>query len=211
MFVKVCGITQLDDALIAAEVGADLLGFVFYPASPRYIAPTRAGAIARAVKARAPAVRCVGVFVQPEAGFAERVLAEADLDAAQLHGCAPTDLIPFAGRAYLAVKSWQWGEAPLPVAADLPELLLDAAHPQLWGGTGQRADAALAASLARRFRLMLAGGLTPDNVAEAIHAARPWGVDVASGVERAPGCKDADKVVRFVRAAKAAFASLREP
>ncbi|MFN3705837.1 MAG: phosphoribosylanthranilate isomerase [Thermoflexales bacterium] len=210
MIVKVCGITNLEDALAAAECGADLLGFIFYPPSPRYVDPERAAAIAQVVKSRIPHVRCVGVFVQPDPALVRQVLTEAAMDAAQLHGCAPAMLSSFAGRAYLAVKSWEWGNALLPVDADLPELLLDAPHPQLWGGTGQRADTRLAASLARRFRLMLAGGLNAQNVAEAIRLTRPWGVDAASGVEVAPGRKDARQVAHFVRAAKAAFAALRD-
>ncbi len=204
MQVKICGITNLEDALLAAEAGADFLGFIFYPPSPRAVTPAVAAEIVAAVRQAAPQVRCVGVFVQPSVTMVQRLLDEVGLDAAQLHGADANIVRALGGRAYLAVKTWDetaQAAATLP-NADLPQVLLDAAHPSLWGGTGLRADEHLARALARTWRLLLAGGLTPENVAAVVQRVRPWGVDVASGVESAPGRKDAARVRAFVRAAK---------
>ena len=213
MRVKICGLTNLDDALLALEAGADLLGFVLYPKSPRGVSLGVVAEIAQALRSapafqqRQPAL--VGVFVNEPPAAVRRALDEAGLDLAQLSGHEPPDdLRALGGRAYKAIR----GEAEAlpsagapPVHPYCPDFLLDAAHPTLYGGSGQLADLALAARLAARHRLLLAGGLTPDNVAAAIRAVRPWGVDVASGVEAAPGKKDPAKVRAFVQAAKAAL------
>ncbi|MCS7325142.1 MAG: phosphoribosylanthranilate isomerase [Anaerolineae bacterium] len=202
--VKICGITNQEDALIAAEAGADFLGFIFYPPSPRAVTPARAASIVAAVRRAAPHVRCVGVFVQPSPDAVEDVMRQVGLDAAQLHGATLQTVQALGRRAYLAVKAWDdtaQAAAACP-ADDLPQVLLDAAHPTLWGGTGLRADEHLAQALARAFRLLLAGGLTPENVAEVVQRVQPWGVDVASGVELAPGRKDPARVRAFVQAAK---------
>jgi phosphoribosylanthranilate isomerase len=224
-FVKICGITNVDDALCALDAGADLLGFIFYPPSPRSVSVEAATQIVNEVRRRLIAdgrrlvvghpssvVTCVGVFVKEAPAHVLRVLHDAGLDAAQLHGNSEEDLIAMDGRAYLAVKDWRVksGESDLfhaPLSsphAPLPDLLLDANHPTLWGGSGQRADASLAAQIAKQQRLLLAGGLTPDNVADAIRAVKPWGVDVASGTEATPGIKDHAKVRAFVANAKRA-------
>jgi phosphoribosylanthranilate isomerase len=215
MRVKICGLTNLDDALLALEAGADLLGFVLYPKSPRGVSlaavTEMAGALrsAPAFHQRQPAL--VGVFVNEPPAAVRRALDEAGLDLAQLSGHEPPDdLRALGGRAYKAIRSQAEADA-LPAAGappahpSCPDFLLDAAHPTLYGGSGQLADLALAARLAARHRLLLAGGLTPDNVAAAIRAVRPWGVDAASGVEAAPGKKDPAKVRAFVQAAKAAL------
>jgi phosphoribosylanthranilate isomerase len=213
VIVKICGLTHLDDALLALEAGADLLGFVLYPKSPRGVSLGVVAEIAQALR-RAPAFQqrrpaLVGVFVNAPPAEVARALDEAGLDLAQLSGHEPPDdLRALDGRAYKAIR----GEAEaLPSAGAplahpfCPDFLLDAAHPTLYGGSGQLADLALAARLAARHRLLLAGGLTPDNVAAAIRTVRPWGVDAASGVEAAPGKKDPAKVRAFVQAAKAAL------
>lgn len=203
--VKICGLTCVEDALCPAEAGADLLGFIFYPPSPRAVLPEVAVEIATAVRRTYPAVRLVGVFVKPTAEHVRQITDQVGLDAAQVHG-APLQVIQaLAGHAYLSVKAWDEEAeqaATLPDAA-LPQVLLDASHPTLWGGSGQRADELLARQIATRYRLLLAGGLTPENVAEVIARVRPWGVDVASGVESAPGRKDPGRVRLFVRRAKA--------
>jgi phosphoribosylanthranilate isomerase len=213
MRVKICGLTNLDDALLALEAGADLLGFVLYPKSPRGVGLAAVAEIAGALRSapafqqRQPAL--VGVFVNEPPAAVRRALDEAGLDLAQLSGHEPPDdLRALVGRAYKAIR----GEADIlppagapPARPYCPDFLLDAAHPTLYGGSGQLADLALAARLAARHRLLLAGGLTPDNVAAAIRAVRPWGVDAASGVEAAPGKKDPAKVRAFVQAAKAAL------
>ncbi|MBX7213958.1 MAG: phosphoribosylanthranilate isomerase [Thermoflexales bacterium] len=207
--VKICGNTNLEDARIAVDAGASLLGFIFYPKSPRCISVGGAREVSRALRGRAA---LVGVFVNAGEDEVRATLRDAELDLAQLHGDEPVRAVAaFAGGAYKAMRRGDIdGEgadaysAVGPTDAGLPQLLLDADHATLYGGTGQRADEGLAARLARHCRLLLAGGLTPDNVAGAIAAVHPWGVDVASGVEREPGRKDADKVRAFVAAARLA-------
>jgi phosphoribosylanthranilate isomerase len=215
MRVKICGLTNLEDALLALEAGADLLGFVIYPKSPRGVSLAAVAEITQALR-RAPAFHqrrpaLVGVFVNAPPAEVARALDEAGLDLAQLSGHEPPDDLRALGwRAYKAIRSQAEADAlpavdAPPAHPSCPDFLLDAAHPTLYGGSGQLADLALAARLAARHRLLLAGGLTPDNVAAAIRAVRPWGVDVASGVEAAPGKKDPAKVRAFVQAAKAAL------
>lgn len=205
--VKICGNTSLADARQAVDAGADLLGFIFYAKSPRRIAIGDARAISRALRGRAI---LVGVFVNEPVDVVEGALAEAELDLAQLHGEETVEMVAaFSGRAFKAMKRAEVAGSGAdafaacgPVSPHLPQLLLDADHATLYGGTGQRADASLAARLSRHSRLLLAGGLTPENVAEAIAAVRPWGVDVASGVEVEPGKKDHARVKRFIEEAR---------
>lgn len=211
-FVKICGITNIDDALCAVDAGADLLGFIFYPPSPRKVEVDAAREIVATIK-RATHITCVGVFVKETPAHMLRVLDEVGLDAAQLHGNDPADLHAMNGRAYPAVRDWRLENRDSrnpqsqisnlkSLISNLPDLLLDANHPTLWGGSGERADESLAAQIARQQRLLLAGGLTPDNVADAIRAVRPWGVDVASGTEASPGRKDHERVRAFIANAK---------
>jgi len=229
--VKICGLTNLDDALCAVEAGANLLGFILYPKSPRYIPPAQIAPITAALRDLAPEVVTVGVFVNETPQAMTRALDEAGLDLAQLSGDEPLDhLRALQGRAYKAVReaahAAAWLSAgrspddrtqstddraqdpqskiqnPKSKIKSRPDLLLDANHPTLYGGSGMRADESLAAALSRQCRLLLAGGLTPDNVADAIRVAQPWGVDVSSGVEYAPGRKDHAKVRAFIAAAK---------
>jgi len=213
VFVKICGITNLEDALYAADAGADMLGFIFYPPSPRSIGVEDARAIAQVLRARANRPQLVGVFVDESPAHMQQVLDAAQLDAAQLSGNEPVETLRAlherSCRAYKVVRRAEQAEqyADATPAGAAPQLLLEADHPTLYGGTGQRADDALAAQLARRFRILLAGGLTPDNVAAAVSAARPWGVDVASGVEASKGRKDHVKVRAFIDAVRAASAA----
>ena len=201
--VKICGNTRLEDARQAVDAGADLLGFIFYPKSPRKIGVGEARAISRALRGRAI---LVGVFVNEPADAVRATLAEAEIDLAQLHGEESVATVAgFGGQAFKALKRAGAAGASADEYAAVgpgdparPQLLLDADHATLYGGTGQRADEGLAATLARRHRLLLAGGLTPENVAAAIAAVRPWGVDVASGVEAEPGRKDHSRVARFI-------------
>ncbi len=215
MIVKVCGITNLEDALCAVDAGADMLGFIFYPPSPRSIRPEIARKIAGELRNRTIADRpltnthMVGVFVDEAPEIMRRMLDECGLDLAQLSGNeTPETLAAMRGRAFKAVRNAAdaaiFTARPARLDELRPDVLLEADHPTLYGGTGERADDAVAAHLARRHRVLLAGGLTPLNVAQAIRAARPWGVDVASGVELRKGKKDHDKVRAFVRAAKLA-------
>lgn len=211
MRVKVCGITRLEDARAALEAGADFLGFNFYPPSPRYLAPERAAQIIAALPA---AARTVGIFVNAGLATVQNIAALCRLDYIQLHGDEPPEFVQaLSPRAFKALRPRSVAEAevaaavyaPLgPAEADVPLLLVDAYRAGRYGGTGEKGDWALAAGLASRYRLLLAGGLTPENVAEAIRQVRPWGVDVASGVESAPGIKDHDKMRRFIQEAKRA-------
>ncbi len=222
--IKICGLTALDNALACAEAGADLLGFNFYPRSPRYVTPDAAREIVAGLRA-ALGERCpllVGVFVNAPADEIATTLAAAGLDAAQLSGDEPPDTLQaLGGRAFKALRPRDPVEAEAqaalyrahaPRGEGLPALLVDAYHPALYGGTGEPAGADVArAVMARVPRLMLAGGLTPDNVGERVRTIRPWGVDVASGVENGtPGVKDLARVRAFVAAVHAADAAAGE-
>jgi phosphoribosylanthranilate isomerase len=216
MHVKICGLTNLEDALAAAVAGADLLGFIFYEKSPRNVDARTVTAIIRALREASPAtshlsLRTVGVFVNPSLEQVVRTLDYCGLNLAQLHGEeAPELLAALPGRAFKALRPRDAAEAASQAAtfarfgpASGPDLLVDAYHPTLRGGAGQTGDWSLAADLAGQHRLLLAGGLTPDNVADAIAQVRPWGVDVASGVEATPGRKDHGRVRAFIAATRA--------
>ena len=222
--VKICGLTNLDDARVAAEAGADLLGFIFYAKSPRYVPPTTVAAIVRTLRddkvtstssaTKAPnhpitqSPKTVGVFVNASVAEIAAIVDQVGLDFVQLHGNETVDwFAALGGRAYKAVRPADADAAQAQAehfaplgCADGPCLMIDAYDPQAYGGTGKQTDWHVAAALARQYpRLLLAGGLTPANVAAAIDLVQPWGVDVASGVEAEPGRKDHDKVRQFVR------------
>lgn len=210
--VKICGITNMEDARVAVAAGADLLGFILYPKSPRYVTPAQIATIIAAVRAASPAgetgPRFVGVFVNATAEEIHAIMAQTGLDLAQLHGDEPVGMVDeLAPRAYKALRPADAAQAQEDAArfarVGAPNLLVDAYDPAEYGGTGKKADWHVAATLAARYPgLLLAGGLTPENVAAAVAMVQPWGVDVASGVEAAPGRKDHAKVRGFVAAAK---------
>lgn len=227
--VKVCGLTNLPDVQAAVRAGADLVGFIFYPESPRYVTPERVRDVLSAVDRGQANVVTVGVFVNESAQTIAQILDFCGLDLAQLHGeegpamlglvRGPDDQVedrghsPLRGRAYKALRPHCAEEAtalaqryalpsPLRGGEYLPAFLIDAYHPRLRGGTGQTGDWRLAARLAGRYPLLLAGGLTPTNVAQAVRAVRPWGVDVASGVEALPGQKDHAALQAFIAAVR---------
>lgn len=209
MYVKICGLTTLEDARAALDAGADLLGFTFYPPSPRYVTPERCAEIVRALRTDAPraarhAPRLVGLFVNASADDVAGVLDACGLDLAQLHGDEGVDVLQALGyRAYKAFRGNGHDHAAFADAGPgAPAFLVDAAVAGKFGGTGQTGDWDGAAQLARRHHVLLAGGLTADNVAEAVARVQPWGVDVASGVEAAPGKKDHAKVKAFIENAK---------
>ncbi len=203
MLLKVCGITRLTDALHATAHGATALGFVFWPRSPRYVTPARAAEIIAELPST---VTAVGVFVNEPVESIRQIAAATALGAVQLHGDEPP--------AYAEALSWPLvrsatlDDAVMVAAAWPPRttLLLDAADPLRRGGTGAVIDWTRAAAMARSHRVVLAGGLTPLNVAQAIRTVRPYGVDVSSGVEASPGVKDFAKVTRFLANARGAFA-----
>ncbi len=199
--VKICGVTRAEDALLAAELGAELIGFNFWPGSKRYCPPDVAQ---RIIERLPPRVKVVGVFVNPQRAQASEVAKRVGLHLVQLHG----DERPEActGYAVPVVKAVQVRETPTlqslrswPVQA----LLLDAPS-EGFGGSGRTFAWQLAAGVSRELPVWLAGGLTPENVGDAIRAVRPRVVDVASGVEVAPGIKDPDKLARFIAAAREA-------
>jgi phosphoribosylanthranilate isomerase len=201
--VKICGITNVDDALAAVGAGADALGFNFYRKSPRYVTPEEARRIVERVPGR---VLCVGVFVNEEADEVRRVVASAGLGAAQLHGDESADYCRALGCG-MTIKALRVGEG-FDVGAvarcGAEAVLLDAFAGEAFGGTGRTFDwevARRARALAPR--LFLAGGLTPENVSEAVRAVRPFAVDVCSGVETAPGRKSLALVKNFIEAARA--------
>jgi phosphoribosylanthranilate isomerase len=263
--VKVCGITDAADARAAMAAGADLLGFIFFPKSPRYVPPERVRDILSAMEPSRAGVLTVGVFVDEASETVLQILEFCGLDLAQLHGDEPPAMLglagdewrvtsdewrvtgddaergsprhsspvtrhsslvtrhssrvtrqvyhasTLAGRAYKALRPRSAEEAAdlaaryalpahLRAGARLPALLVDAYHPHLRGGTGETADWRLAADLAEKHALLLAGGLTPANVAQAVEIVRPWGVDVSSGVEAAPGHKDHAALHAFIQA-----------
>ncbi len=200
--VKICGITNLNDALAAIEAGADLLGFNFYPPSPRYLKPSACQEITSALRQNFPNLTLVAVFVNSTVAEIETILETCSLDLAQLHGDEPPEtLAALDGRAFKAFRG-----VPSEIAGytrnAAPALLVDAAVKGLYGGSGRVADWSAAAELSKRIPLLLAGGLTPENVAEAVRQVQPWGVDVASGVESRPGVKDFDKMKQFVEAVR---------
>ena len=185
--VKICGLTRLEDARLAWDCGASALGFVFHPASPRAVTARRVRELRRGLPAEA---FCIGVFVDVDPARINAIAEEAGLDAVQLHGRETPEICAALTRPILkAIRAEDESRlADYPVAA----FLLDAAHPALAGGTGQKADWHLAARIAQRRPLILAGGLNPSNILEAIQCVRPTGLDVCSGVEAAPGIKDAE-------------------
>lgn len=194
VLVKVCGLTSLDDALQAVEAGADALGFNFWPGSPRYVTPEQAAAMTRPLVRR---VLRVGVFVDPEPAALRAVMAGAELDVAQIHGSA---------EGLDGVRLWQaWSATAEGLrerieASGAEAFLIDTPSGAQRGGTGRTFDWSLARNLPGR--IVLAGGLGPENVAEAVTQVRPWGVDACSRLERAPGRKDHDRVAAFVRAVR---------
>lgn len=202
--VKICGLTNVDDARVALDAGADYLGFVLYEKSPRGITVDRMAEILDELGA---GVRAVGVFVNEAASTVDRIVRRCRLHAAQIHGDEePSNFGAFPHRVWRAVWIQDGSALPPPEEWPADRYVIDAAVPGLYGGSGVKADWDVASSLADMQPVMLAGGLTPDNVADAIRCVRPLGVDVSSRVESGPGRKDHAAVRAFVTAAKGAGA-----
>ena len=204
--VKICGITNLDDALAAVDAGADALGFVFYRESPRHVTADVVGQI---VSRLPPLILAVGVFVDDDAKVVRDVFDQCGLGLAQLHGHETPAYCESLGRpilkgirlrdrTVLATLASFWS------LTHVRGLVVDAYSDTAFGGTGLVTDWTLAAEAARRGPILLAGGLTSDNVQEAVRMVQPYGVDISSGVEASPGKKDHMKIRSFVRAAKLA-------
>ena len=198
--VKICGITSVEDALVAVEAGADALGFVFFDKSPRYLAPEQAAQI---IAALPPFVQAVGLFVNAELDFVNRTADLCGLDLVQLHGDESPSYCQSVHRRVMKAFRVR-GMESLAVLPDyqVSAYLLDAYSPNAYGGTGERFDWDCAIEAKRHGPIVLAGGLDPDNVAAAVAKVAPYAVDVSSGVESQPGRKDPEKVRRFIREAK---------
>lgn len=205
--VKVCGITRAEDAGLAAAAGADAIGFVFWPKSPRAVTPSQAAAIwtAGALIAR------VGVFVNESPGTVRDIVRDARLTAVQLHGDEQIEEYLSCGAPLIKAVNLSDATA-VSRAAALPAyvtVMVDAADHVRRGGTGQLANWALAGDLARVRPIILAGGLTPANVPEAIRLVSPWAVDVSSGVEVSPGIKNAASLTAFFESLGSAMQEAR--
>lgn len=196
--VKICGITRNEDALLCARVGADAIGLVFYPSSPRFITAFRAAEIIRILP---PFVTSVGLFVNPSAEQVEAVLREMRLDLLQFHGDEPPEFCRRFGVPYLKAVRVKPGVDLVQYAdlyADAQGLLLDAYVDGTPGGTGQSFDWGLIPA-GLRLPVVLSGGLDAANVSSAIRQVKPWAVDVSSGVEVSKGIKDAGKIAAFMQ------------
>jgi phosphoribosylanthranilate isomerase len=199
LFVKICGVRSLEDALAVARLGADAIGFNFWPPSKRYIDVETARGIASQLP---PTVRRFGVFVNQPQGEVMRALATNVIEVAQLHGDETPDYCQAFGGRYVKAVRLRDGESLKTLDAyDCDLTLVDSDTPG-YGGSGTRADLSLATLAAARRKVLLAGGLTPENVSAAVAAVHPFGVDVAGGVESSPGVKDHAKIAAFIRAAR---------
>jgi len=201
--IKICGIKTVTDALAAMDAGTDMIGFNFYSKSPRYIDVGKCRDIMYVMR-RYGHITYVGVFVNASVEEIRATVETCGLNLAQLHGDeTPETLDALDGKAFKAFRGVADVETDKRIIANgTPAFLVDAAVKGVYGGSGITADWNGAAELAKKYPLLLAGGLTPENVAEAVGRVKPWGVDVASGVESAPGEKDARKMKAFVQAVR---------
>jgi phosphoribosylanthranilate isomerase len=204
MIVKVCGITNQEDAAAATGEGANAIGFNFYAPSPRYVDPQRAAEIPTA-----SGVRRVGVFVNEARERVEEIARIARLDVAQLHGEEGTDAYPAALTVWKAARVSAGFTFANFTESSAEALLLDGPAGELYGGLGKSFDWQSVGQVSRpaSFRIILAGGLDASNVAEAVAMAQPWGVDACSRIESAPGKKDHKKMLDFIREARKALRS----
>lgn len=218
MKIKICGIRTYDEAMATFEAGADILGFNFYPLSPRYISP---GDCMRLVVRMETTLRdemanlsLVGVFVNHNPEYVHTLTGDCHFDRIQLSGDEPpSDLEILGERAFKVLrppdgKALDYALRTYPPRVLAPNWMIDTYHPGQYGGTGKTADWDMIRRFAEGQTIILAGGLRAENVAEAIRQVRPWGVDVASGVESAPGVKDPEKVKAFIQAVRACSAEL---
>jgi phosphoribosylanthranilate isomerase len=212
MKIKICGIRTYDEAMMVIDEGADIIGFNFYPKSPRYVIPGECMRLMvrleTALREKMASITTVGVYVNMEADFIHAVFRDCHLDRIQLSGDESPELLETLGeRAFKVMRptsaeSLAESVAHYPRRTLAPAWLVDTYRLGLYGGTGEVAEWDLASQLAAKEPVILAGGLRADNVAEAIRQVNPWGVDVASGVESAPGVKDPQKVRDFVKAVR---------
>jgi phosphoribosylanthranilate isomerase len=198
--VKICGITSIDDARVAFEAGADMIGLIFYSPSPRYVTPEQAHTIVAQLPSDFPTV---GVFVNEPIETVTRVVQASGVQMVQLHG---TESPAFCQQLpWRVIKTFRFTAQIRPEMMQqyrVEALLIEGYHPEVYGGGGAQADWPRVAALHQYGRIILAGGLTPDNVQEAMRIVHPYAVDVCSGVEATPGTKDKAKVRAFIRQAK---------
>jgi len=199
--VKICGITNLTDAIAAVDFGADALGFVLFQGSPRYISYSDAASI---IKKLPPLTTTIGVFVDERPEQIEKIIGLTGIDVVQLHGNEPPEICNFSRRIIKAIRvKYLESLNPLIHFKDrVSAFLLDTFTPEIFGGTGQIFNWDIALDAKQFGRIILAGGLTPDNIAEAVGRVRPYGVDVSSGVESEKGKKDHRKLKLFIERAK---------
>lgn len=201
--VKICGITNIEDARHASACGADALGFVFYPGSPRFVNPDL---VRKIIADLPPLVTTVGLFVNELPARIREMVEFCGLDTVQLHGDEEPGQCSYPPcRVIKALRLREQMESSVFASYHVSALLLDAYVADRFGGTGQQCNWEQAALIAAQQRVILAGGLNPENVSEAVRQVRPYGVDVSSGVEKEPGQKAPDKVASFVRMAKEAL------
>ena len=207
--IKICGLTHLDDTLFVARQGADFLGFVFYHKSPRNVSPEVVRQLVIDTKSQFPQVICVGLFVNEDIETVCETLDFCNLDLAQLHGDESVgSLLSLGERAFKAIRPKSLADAEFNMAlytarSSPPDLLIDTYDVRVAGCSGRLGDWNLAAHVASKRRILLAGGLMPDNVEEAIRVVQPWGVDVSSGVEAEPGRKSHQAISQFISSVKA--------
>jgi len=202
-WIKICGITRVEDGLAAAAAGADAVGFVFYPPSPRAVSPAHAADIAAALPRH---VARIGVFVNETLARMAEIRARVGLDYIQLHGEeGPEIALALPGAVIRAVRGAVHDAIEAAAIARYPAaaVLVDGERAGFYGGTGAPAAQSAIAAARRARRWILSGGLAPESVAARVAALAPWGVDVSSGVERAPGIKDSNRIAAFVAAVRA--------
>jgi len=199
-YIKICGMTREKDALMALELGTDAIGMLFYEKSPRYVTKEQACAISQAVEKRNPAVLKVGLFVDADDAFVRDTLASVYLDVLQFHGSESEAFCGSFGLPYWKTVRPQRAEELPDAIAGYPSaagILVDTWHPTKAGGTGETFDWSVLDGLQVQ-HLILAGGLNPENIAEAVDRVDPWAVDVCSGVEKSPGIKSRELMKKFI-------------
>jgi phosphoribosylanthranilate isomerase len=207
--IKICGLKTIEDSLATCEAGADMLGFNFYESSVRNITPRICRPIVERVKGKYPHILCTGIFVNHKIEEIENIMRQCHLDLAQLSGNEPMNLLRKIGStAFKAIRPTSLEEAQrlieqLPKRETAPAFLLDTYQSGAYGGTGKVGNWELAAQIARKFPLFLAGGLGLKNISHTVEQIQPWGVDVASGVERVRGEKDLELVRVFIQTVRA--------
>ncbi|MBL8099672.1 MAG: phosphoribosylanthranilate isomerase [Anaerolineales bacterium] len=197
--VKICGIKTIHDALAAMNAGADMIGFNFYPKSPRYIEVGQCRDIMFVMR-KYGHVKYVGVFVNSSVEDIYAAMDTCGLSFAQLHGDESLEMLQaLEGKSFKAFRGKVDEQL---IVKNEPAFLIDAMVKDIYGGSGVKADWNMASELAKQYKFLLAGGLTPENVSDAVSRVKPWGVDVASGVESSPGVKDEAKMIEFVKKVK---------